>query len=73
MIGTQRIEGHNYSFSFAFKQQLMRAWQPVPTLCSAIILFFVFGIVFLGIGIFMFVISNGLYDEKWRYDDKCKD
>ena len=38
---------YKYSFSFAFKQQLLKAWQPKPTLKCAIIIYLILGIIFL--------------------------
>ena len=32
------------TFSYAFKQQILRAWQPVPTLQSTVVIFVVLGI-----------------------------
>lgn len=63
-----RTEGVKYTFCFAFKQQLMRAWQPVPTLTCGIIMFFFFGIVFLGIGIALLAVAGNLMEFTTRYD-----
>jgi len=35
------------TFTYAFKQQILRAWQPVPTLLSTVIIFIVIGIFFV--------------------------
>jgi len=57
----------------AFKQQRMKAWQPLLTPGPVIISFFVIGIVFIPIGAVLFTFSNALYDNPVRYDDKCGD
>ena len=31
-----------------FKQQMLKAWQPVPTLTKTILLFFIMSLIFLG-------------------------
>ncbi len=43
-----------------FKQQMLRAWQPVPTLTKTIILFFIMAVIFLGIGIPMMILSTDI-------------
>lgn len=39
---SKKVENKN-TFVYAFKQQIMKAWQPVPTIYSTICLFFVLG------------------------------
>jgi len=41
-----------------FKQQMLPAWRPVPSFGSTMITFSLFGIVFLGIGIVLYVMSD---------------
>jgi hypothetical protein len=43
-----------------FKQQMLKAWQPVPTLTKTIILFFIMAAIFLGIGIPMMILSTDI-------------
>jgi hypothetical protein len=43
-----------------FRQQMLKAWQPVPTLTKTIVLFFIMALIFLGIGIPMIILSKGL-------------
>jgi hypothetical protein len=43
-----------------FKQQMMKAWQPVPTLTKTIVLFFIMAAIFLGIGIPMIILTQNL-------------
>jgi len=64
-------EEERYTFVYAFKQQLLRAWQPVPTLTCAIIVYLIFGALFLGIGIFLYYEADSLHETRVRYDDSC--
>ena len=64
-------EDERYTFVYAFKQQLLRAWQPVPTLTCAIVVYLIFGALFLGIGIFLYFEADGLHETRVRYDDVC--
>ena len=41
-----------------FKQQMLAAWRPVPSFESTMITFGVFGLVFLAIGIMLYVMSD---------------
>lgn len=52
-----------------FKQQMMKAWQPVPTLTKTIIMFFILSAIFLGIGIPMIILSQNLNESSLRYDN----
>ncbi len=52
-----------------FKQQMMKAWQPVPTLTKTIILFFIMAAIFLSIGVAMIVVSKNLGESSFRYDN----
>ena len=54
-----------------FKQQMLKAWQPVPTLTKTIIMFFVLAAIFLGLGIPMIVLSSDIIENTIRYDTKC--
>ena len=54
-----------------FKQQMLKAWQPVPTLTKTIIMFTILAIIFLSLGIPMIVLSTGIIENSVRYDDKC--
>jgi hypothetical protein len=59
------------SFSYAFKQQILKAWQPVPTIKSTICLFTLLGLFFLSIGIALFVMSGQISEVDVRYDTTC--
>lgn len=54
-----------------FKQQMMKAWQPVPTLTKTIVMFFVLSAIFLSIGIVMIILSKNLNESMVRYDVAC--
>ena len=56
-----------------FKQQMMKAWQPVPTLTKTIIMFFILSAIFLSIGIVMIILSKNLSESLFRYDMICSD
>jgi hypothetical protein len=43
-----------------FKQQKMRAWQPIMTAGTVIPIFFAVGIAFIPLGIGLLVTSNGV-------------
>lgn len=66
-----RIDGTNYSLRVAFSQQILNTWQPRETLTMTIVWTGVIGVIFLVIGIILFVISNNLTFIKVRYDDTC--
>lgn len=61
------------SLKFKFKQQIMEAWQPVPSLTKAIIMFTFFGALIMSLAIVLEVYSNRIKDYKIRYDDICGD
>jgi hypothetical protein len=44
--------------SSKFKQQTLPAWRPVPSYGSTMIIFVVFGIIFLTLGIALYVMSD---------------
>ena len=41
-----------------FKQQMLPAWRPVPSFGSTMIIFGVFGIIFLTLGIVLLLMSD---------------
>lgn len=43
-----------------FKQQMLKAWQPVPSLTKTIIMFFILSLIFLGLGIPMIILSSNI-------------
>ena len=52
---TERVDRLKQS---KFKQQMLPAWRPVPTYLGTLTIFIVFGIVFLTLGIIMYVMSD---------------
>ena len=41
--GSSSKNSSKHTYSYAFKQQILRAWQPVPTLGSTVTIFVAFG------------------------------
>ncbi len=62
-----------YQLSYAFKQQLMQAWRPKPTLKCAITVYAIIGLIFFAIGISILVLNDQVIELFYRYDDKCLD
>lgn len=54
-----------------FKQQRLRAWQPILTASTALPLFFVIGVVFIPIGAVLLVASDKVQEQKIEYT-QCK-
>src|SRR4051794_22420145 len=52
----------------AFKQQQLKAWQPILTPIPVIVTFLVVGIVFIPIGVVLLVASNSVVEITTRYD-----
>jgi hypothetical protein len=53
-----------------FKQQTLPAWRPIPSFRSTMITFTVFGVIFLGLGILLYLMSNQISEIiVERYDD----
>ena len=51
-----------------FKQQMMPAWRPVPSFGSTMIIFGIFGIIFLTLGITLYIMSDKIQDSIVQYD-----
>jgi hypothetical protein len=41
-----------------FKQQTLPAWRPIPSFKSTMITFSVFGVIFLALGIVLYIMSD---------------
>ena len=54
-----------------FKQQMLPAWRPVPSFGSTMIIFGVFGMLFLFLGITLYVMSEKVQGVVLRYDEEC--
>jgi hypothetical protein len=59
------------SYFQQFKQQMLRAWLPVPTLAKTVVLFYIMGTIFFGVGIPMLILSNQIQEVRVRYDNQC--
>ncbi len=55
-----------------FKQQTLPAWRPVPTAMSTMFTFSIFSIVFLSIGMVLYVMSDQIIEMEQRYDEFCE-
>lgn len=56
-----------------FKQQTLPAWRPIPSFRSTMITFTVFGAIFLGLGILLYLMSNQISEVVVeRYDDAAE-
>lgn len=54
-----------------FKQQMLPAWRPVPSFGSTMIIFGVFGVIFLFLGVTLYIMSNKILSITKQYDDVC--
>jgi hypothetical protein len=54
-----------------FKQQTLPAWRPIPSFKSTMITFSVFGVIFLALGIVLYIMSDEIIEYNQRYDDQC--
>lgn len=53
-----------------FKQQTLPAWRPIPSFKSTMITFTAFGVIFLGLGILLYIMSNQIREVVVaNYDD----
>lgn len=59
--------------SSKFKQQTLPAWRPIPSFKSTMITFTVFGLIFLALGIALYVMSGRIQEVSKQYDETCKD
>jgi hypothetical protein len=58
-----------------FKQQTLPAWRPIPSFRSTMITFTVFGVIFLGLGVLLYIMSDQIQEVGVQnYDDDalCK-
>lgn len=54
----------------AFKQQRLPAWQPILTAGTVLPAFFVIGLIFIPIGIGLYVTSNNIKEFEVKYSIK---
>ena len=55
-----------------FKQAKLPGWRPVSSIKKTTIIFFVFGGIFIILGIIVLIVCNQVEEVSVRYDDKCK-
>ena len=56
-----------------FKQQTLPAWRPVPTAMSTMLTFCIFSVIFLAIGVLLFVMSDQIVEYSYQYEKDCQD
>ena len=56
-----------------FKQQMLPAWRPVPSFGSTMIIFGIFGLIFLTLGITLYVMSERIQGTVEQYDNQCSE
>ena len=54
-----------------FKQQRLPAWRPVPTIMTIVIVFSIFGVIFIILGIILLVYSNKVKRVEIDYTNEC--
>ena len=52
-----------------FKQQKLNAWRPFPTLLSTVLIFSIFGVICLALGIVMLIYSKKIIEHKIEFKD----
>jgi hypothetical protein len=55
----------------AFRQNTMSAWRPASTFFAQILTFFIFGGIFLLLGVILFMKTNEIQEFIVRYDESC--
>ena len=59
----------NLDSTYAFKQQLLNAWKPKPTLKCAITVYLFIGLLFFALGIAVLVFTDKIHERVVRYDN----
>jgi len=59
----------NIDMGYAFKQQLLSAWRPKPTLKCAITVYLFIGLIFFALGIAILVFTDKIVEKMVRYDN----
>mmetsp|Transcript_43004 Transcript_43004/g.30984 ORF Transcript_43004/g.30984 Transcript_43004/m.30984 type:complete len:233 (+) Transcript_43004:19-717(+) len=54
-----------------FKQQTLPAWRPIPSFASTMITFGVFGLIFLCLGIVLYIMSDQIQEVVVDYTSNC--
>ena len=50
---------------------MLPAWRPVPSFGSTMIIFGIFGVIFLTLGITLYIMSDKIQDSVVKYDEEC--
>ena len=56
-----------------FYQQRLPAWRPIPTVCTILIFYSLFSILFITLGIILIEFSKEIKEIEIKYNSKCKD
>ena len=48
-----------------FKQQMLPAWRPVPSFASTMIIFSIFGAIFITLGIALYIMSDKIQEASY--------
>lgn len=68
-VTLQQQNQKNFNVSYAFKQQLLSAWRPKPTLKCAITVYLFIGLLFFALGICILVFTDKIHEKVVRYDN----
>ena len=55
------------SFIYRFRQQILDAWKPIPTINSTLWIFLAFGIFFIAFGIVLVIMSSKIVEAEVKY------
>lgn len=69
--GNDRSNIDPNSFSYGLKQQILKAWQPVPTINSTIGIFFLLSVYFIALGIVLLIYTLDVVEVSIQYDNRC--
>eukprot|EP00933_Yihiella_yeosuensis_P022232 TRINITY_DN17499_c0_g1_i3.p1 TRINITY_DN17499_c0_g1~~TRINITY_DN17499_c0_g1_i3.p1 ORF type:complete len:411 (-),score=32.25 TRINITY_DN17499_c0_g1_i3:875-2107(-) len=59
--------------SYRFLQQRLKAWQPILSPTSVVILYFVFGVVCIALGVYIFTQSQAVVELRYDYSSLAHD
>lgn len=57
------------SFIYRFRQQILDAWKPIPTINSTLWIFLAFGIFFIAFGIVLVIMSSKIVEAEVKYSN----
>ena len=67
--GSEPDESTPLNYFQQFKQQMLRAWLPIPTLTKTIVLFYIMAGIFIAVGVPMAVLSEEIKEAIVNYDN----